>query len=202
MIFYNLHKHSQKSVVIAIAMEAEAAPFIKHLNLQQDTDFFHKKSPFQAFRGKHNSCNLTVITNGKDTVHGTGVDNVGTTPAVLATWLALDKLDNGEHTVDLLINAGTCGGFQRKGAEIGNVYLTTAVAHHDRRIPIPGFVDYGVGKVESLKVEQVRIWMDGFDSVFLFLIHIFMYISFLYIVGQRNQCQIRSMYYRKQFRCT
>jgi 5'-methylthioadenosine nucleosidase len=138
-------------------MEAEAAPFIQHLNLQYDSDFFHKKSPFQAYRGKHNSCNLTVITNGKDTVHGTGVDNVGTTPAVLATWLALDKLDNGENTVDLLINAGTCGGFQRKGAEIGNVYLTTAVAHHDRRIPIPGFVDYGVGKVKSLKVEQVSV---------------------------------------------
>jgi 5'-methylthioadenosine nucleosidase len=136
-------------------MEAEAAPFIQHLNLQNDAEFFHKKSPFQAYRGKHNSCNLTVITNGKDTVHGTGVDNVGTTPAVLATWLALDKLDNGENTVDLLINAGTCGGFQRKGAEIGNVYLTTAVANHDRRIPIPGFVDYGIGKVESLKVEQV-----------------------------------------------
>lgn len=157
-------------------MEAEAAPFIQHLNLQHDPQFFHPKSPFVAHRGKINSCNLTVITNGKDIVHGTGVDNVGTIPAVLATWLALDKLDHeevveeegrGNGKVDLLINAGTCGGFQRKGAEIGDVFLTTAVANHDRRIPIPGFTDYGIGKVQCLKVEQVRpsLWFEKTNCI-------------------------------------
>jgi hypothetical protein len=35
--------------------------------------------------------------------------------------------------------AYTCGGFQQKGAAIGDVFLTTGVANHDRRIPIPGF---------------------------------------------------------------
>jgi 5'-methylthioadenosine nucleosidase len=99
------------NVVVAIAMEAEASPFVNHLNLQPDLSFFPSETPFRAFRGKHNNCHLTVITNGKDEVHGTGVDNVGTVPAATATFLTLQKLKNGEPA-DLLINAGTCGGFQ------------------------------------------------------------------------------------------
>lgn len=75
------------NVVIAIAMEAEASPFVNHLNLQPDPAFFPSQTPFHAFSGKHGSCNLTVITNGKDVVHDTGVDNVGTVPAAVATFL-------------------------------------------------------------------------------------------------------------------
>jgi Nucleoside phosphorylase len=147
-------------------MEAEAAPLIQHLALESVPDFFPATTPFLAYQGSHHQCNLTVITNGKDMVHGTGVDNVGTIPAALSTYLALSKLNsnsnNNSHsnshtntdnkTVDLLINAGTCGGFQKMGAQIGDVYLTTSVAHHDRRIPIPSFTDYGIGKIESAQV--------------------------------------------------
>jgi len=147
-----------KNVVIAIAMEAEAKPFIDHLNLVQDITFFSSKSPFQAFRGEHENCLLTVVTNGKDHIHNTQVDNVGTVPAALVTYLALEKLD-GE--CDLLINAGTCGGFKRKGAEIGDVFFTTAVANHDRRIPIPDFVPYGIGKIESVNVSNLAKMMDA-----------------------------------------
>jgi 5'-methylthioadenosine nucleosidase len=73
------------------------------------------------------------------------VDNVGTIPAALLTFLTLQKVPEA----DLLVNAGTCGGFKAKGAEIGDVFLTTAVANHDRRIPIPGFAAYGTGRSES-----------------------------------------------------
>jgi 5'-methylthioadenosine nucleosidase len=38
---------------------------------------------------------------------------------------------------DLLISAGTAGGFKAQGGAIGNVYISKAVMHHDRRIPIP-----------------------------------------------------------------
>ncbi len=99
------------NVVVAIAMEAEASPFVNHLNLQPDLSFFPSETPFRAFRGKHNNCQLTVITNGKDEVHGTGVDNVGTVPAATATFLTLQKL-KADEPAHLLINAGTCGGFQ------------------------------------------------------------------------------------------
>ena len=77
---------------------------------------------------------------------GTGVENVGTVPASVATFLALQNL-KGE--ADLVINAGTCGGFKAKGAEVGDVFITTASANHDRRIPIPPYSAYGVGRLES-----------------------------------------------------
>ena len=33
---------------------------------------------------------------------------------------------------------GTAGGFKRKGAAIGDAFISSQVANHDRRIPIPG----------------------------------------------------------------
>jgi len=138
------------NVVVSIAMEAEAAPLIEHLGLKKNDDVFPSQVPFEAYSGTicgsgAATKQITVITNGKDGVYETGVDNVGTVPAALATFLALQKLSDA----DILINAGTCGGFGRKGAEIGDVFLTTAVANHDRRIPIPVFTPYGIGTLSS-----------------------------------------------------
>lgn len=137
-------------------MEAEAKPFIDHLGLKEDKSFFPEHTPFVAYQGMHGQCKVTVVFNGKDAVYGTGVDNVGTVPASIATFLALQKmkseLPGKEH---LLINAGTCGGFKRKGAEIGDVFITTGVANHDRRIPIPDFVPYGTGKLDTVNAEKL-----------------------------------------------
>eukprot|EP00566_Odontella_aurita_P023010 CAMPEP_0113557654 /NCGR_PEP_ID=MMETSP0015_2-20120614/17910_1 /TAXON_ID=2838 /ORGANISM="Odontella" /LENGTH=127 /DNA_ID=CAMNT_0000459101 /DNA_START=35 /DNA_END=415 /DNA_ORIENTATION=+ /assembly_acc=CAM_ASM_000160 len=74
-----------KNVAIVIAMEAEASPFIKHLNLDPHPlqSFFPPEAPFVAYSGKHGECSLTVVTSGKDKVYGTGVDNVGTVSAGL-----------------------------------------------------------------------------------------------------------------------
>ena len=79
---------------------------------------------------------------GKCPVHG--VDNIGTIPAAVVSYLALDKL-----RPDLAITAGTAGGFKRLGASIGDVYLGTSFAHHDRRIPLPSFDAYGVWAVAA-----------------------------------------------------
>jgi len=140
------------NVLVVIAMEAEAKPFVDYLSLKEDTAFFPEQVPFKAFTGSHNDCDVTVVTNGKDEAHGTGVDNVGTVPAALNSFLSLQKL-HGD--VDLLINAGTCGGFKAKGAEIGDVFLTTAVVNHDRRIPIPQFDSYGIGKIETVAAKEL-----------------------------------------------
>lgn len=145
-------KKNISNVVISIAMEDEASPIINKLGLQFDDSMFPPSVPFRAFRGWYEKCQITLVTNGQDTVYGTGVDNVGTVPASLATYLILQKL-NG--TADIVVNAGTCGGFQRKGAQIGDVYLTSAVANHDRRIPIPEFISYGVGRLNAANVSQL-----------------------------------------------
>jgi len=114
-------------------MEAEAHPFVEHLGLESYPDLFPSHVPFRAYRGTHGEeegATVTVITNGKDGVYSTGVDNCGTVPAALATFLALSKVPD----CDVLINAGTAGGFARVGGSIGDVYLTSAVAHHDRYV--------------------------------------------------------------------
>jgi len=130
-----------------VAMEAEAKPFVDHLSLEEIIGFFPPHIPFVAFTGEHHSTKVTVVTLGKDSVYGTGVDNVGTITASLATELSLAKSGG---SIDLVVNAGTCGGFKRKGAEIADVFLTQGVANHDRRIPIPGFDAYGIGKLETM----------------------------------------------------
>ncbi len=60
------------------------------------------------------------------------MDNVGTVPAALTAYLALQAFDP-----DLVISTGTAGGFGAQGAAIGDVFLSTATVNHDRRIPIP-----------------------------------------------------------------
>eukprot|EP00535_Pseudo-nitzschia_heimii_P005427 CAMPEP_0197183042 /NCGR_PEP_ID=MMETSP1423-20130617/7325_1 /TAXON_ID=476441 /ORGANISM="Pseudo-nitzschia heimii, Strain UNC1101" /LENGTH=255 /DNA_ID=CAMNT_0042633571 /DNA_START=139 /DNA_END=906 /DNA_ORIENTATION=+ len=136
-------------VLVPIVMEAEATPFVEHLELEPSTDIFPAQTPFLAFTGSHKDTKITVITMGKDAVYGTGVDNAGTVPASLAVFLAIEKMKGLGTPVDLVLNGGTCGGFARKGGEIGDVYILEGVANHDRRIPIPGFDAYGVGSLTS-----------------------------------------------------
>ena len=144
-------------------MEAEATPFVEHLELTLQEDFFPPQAPFRAYTGTHGEVTVTVVTNGKDVVYDTIADNVGTMSASMATFLALQAVN-----ADILINAGTAGGFQRKGAAIGDVFLTTAVAFHDRRIPIPGYDTYGTGKIETsfdpAKMAAAHNWKTGVCS--------------------------------------
>ncbi len=55
---------------------------------------------------------IVTYSLGKDATHN--VDNVGTNSAVLTTFIAIQQLKP-----DLIINAGTAGGFQRNKAAIG-----------------------------------------------------------------------------------
>jgi len=148
-----------QNVIVVVAMASEARPFVEHLDLEPNTDFFPPEVPFLAYSGSHHGCALTVVTNGVDHVYGSGVDNCGTVPASLVTFLALQK----DPDCDLIINAGTCGGFASKGAEIGDVFLTTGVANHDRRIPIPPFIPYGIGKINTIAAPHL-VTKHGFKT--------------------------------------
>ena len=68
---------------------------------------------------------VSVATNGKDATYN--VDNVGTNAAVLTTFIAIQQLKP-----DIIINAGTAGGFQRNKAAIGDIFsflLTYSLIH-------------------------------------------------------------------------
>ena len=92
---------------------------------------------------------ISVCVNGK-AVNAGGVDNVGTTPAAVATFLMITELKPS-----IVINAGTAGGFKSKGAAIGDAFVATMCRHHDRRITIPGWDDYARGHHEMRKVPNL-----------------------------------------------
>lgn len=148
-----------KTIAVIIAMEAEAAPLVEHLGLtRQESSPFKGPLPAVVFSGKVGDAVVHVCTNGK--AAGFGVDSVGTVPAALTAYSICESLKP-----DVLINAGTAGGFKAMGGAIGDVYLATAFKNHDRRIPIPGFDAYGVGSVDAAACPALRAAMGFKDGV-------------------------------------
>eukprot|EP01041_Mallomonas_annulata_P000161 gene161-272_t len=136
-----------RNVLVCIAMEAEALPLIERLNLK-NLSSIDSTAPCELYSGEYKGCTINVVTNGKD--RRFGVDNVGTTPAALSTYLAIQKTNP-----DIIINAGTAGGFQAKGGRIGDIYISMYCMHHDRRVPIPKFLEYGKGDHKSFPVPNL-----------------------------------------------
>lgn len=127
------------NIVIIIAMQTEAMPVVNRFQLKEEPDSgFPQGVPWVRYHGVYKDLNINLIWPGKDS--SLGVDSVGTISAALVTYAAIQALQPC-----LIINAGTAGGFKAKGAGIGDVYLASDVAFHDRRIPIPVFDLYGVG---------------------------------------------------------
>ncbi|KAJ1258162.1 hypothetical protein BS78_10G053400 [Paspalum vaginatum] len=128
-------------VLIVMAMEAEAMLLVHNFKLDEapaHESIFPKDAPWIRYHGKYKSLHIDLVRPGKDIIFG--VDSVGTVSAALLTYASIQTLKP-----DLIINAGTAGGFNAKGASVGDVYLASDVAFHDRRIPIPVFDMYGVG---------------------------------------------------------
>ncbi|XP_010548087.1 PREDICTED: 5'-methylthioadenosine/S-adenosylhomocysteine nucleosidase 2 [Tarenaya hassleriana] len=127
------------TVVFVVALQAEALPLVDKLELiQDDKPPFPIGMPWIRFYGTYRDLFINVVCPGKDST--LGVDNVGTIPASLVTCASIQGI-----RPDLIINAGTAGGFKAKGASVGDVFIASSVAFHDRRIPVPVFDLYGVG---------------------------------------------------------
>ncbi|CAM9489627.1 unnamed protein product [Chrysoparadoxa australica] len=138
-----------KDVVILVAMQAEAAPMIKRFGLELDENKFPASAPCQCYSGDYKGSKVHLVTNGK--CKRFGCDEVGTVSAGLSAWLTLEAFKP-----DLMINAGTAGGFRRKGAEIGDVFVSSHMRHHDRRVAIPEFEEWAVGHHEAASTKQLQ----------------------------------------------
>lgn len=57
-------------------------------------------------------------------------------PAYLPATFSLPSLLQAFRP-DIVISTGTAGGFRAKGAQIADVFVSTGMANHDRRIPLP-----------------------------------------------------------------
>lgn len=120
-------------------MQTEALPLVNKFELKEDPNsLFPEGVPWVRYHGTYKDLNINLMWPGKD--GALGVDCVGTVSAALVTYAAIQSLKP-----DLIISAGTAGGFKAKGASVGDVFLASEVAFHDRRIPIPVFDLYGVG---------------------------------------------------------
>lgn len=134
-------------VVLIVAMEQEADPFIRQHGLQE-----MKPSPFMAgmqmvcYGGRIHTMEVFLVWTGRDQRYK--VNNVATTAASVATYASIQAL-----RPDLVLSAGTAGGFAALGACVGDVYLSTKCVFHNRRIPLGSgdskYEEYGFGHFRS-----------------------------------------------------
>ena len=129
-------------------MEREARSIINKLSANLLNDIFDAILPFKVYRSEYKGTEVNIIVSGKDS--RTKVDNVATQPATLMAYLIAKELKP-----DIVINAGTAGGFKSRGADIGTVYINTTIVFHDRRIPIPGFDEYGIGNYPAVQTKKL-----------------------------------------------
>lgn len=127
---------------LIMAMHGEAEPIIDHYGLKDHKDF-----PPVTYM-KNDSEDIILGLNGTCRDHQ--IDNIGTQAAAINTYVMAN-----EFKPDIIINAGTAGGFVRNNAEIGDAYLGEKFVYHDRRIPLPQFEEYGIGNYKGINTRQL-----------------------------------------------
>eukprot|EP00929_Paragymnodinium_shiwhaense_P112840 TRINITY_DN81108_c0_g1_i1.p1 TRINITY_DN81108_c0_g1~~TRINITY_DN81108_c0_g1_i1.p1 ORF type:complete len:252 (+),score=56.83 TRINITY_DN81108_c0_g1_i1:119-874(+) len=148
-------------VLIYVAMEEEAAGMIKSLGLKPEEGVLPSSLPAALHRGTYAGLDVALVTPGR-AVKGDAQSPclIGTDPAALTTFTALQALQ-ATMKPQLLLNAGTAGGFRAKGGAIGDAYIVTSVQHHDRRIPIPGYDTWVLGKRDMVAGSKLAAAMGA-----------------------------------------
>lgn len=138
-----------KNIVILMAMQQEADRLISTFNLVENKTLLSEMLPFRCFQTKLTKSYLSLITSGTD--HRNQVDNIGCEAATLMAYESIRQL----HP-DILISAGTAGGFSDKGAEIGSVYASDSYfIFHDRIVPLAGFRESAIGRFPATKIDKM-----------------------------------------------
>lgn len=131
-----------QKILLVVAMDKEAEPIIKALSLQKSS--LHLGTlPMQAYEGRYHNLDIAMIINGQDPIYK--VQNVGTQPATLSTYLGIQHF----HP-NLVISIGTAGGVVEKGAKVKDIYVSDKIYFYGRRMP--GQEAYGLGGYSSLKL--------------------------------------------------
>lgn len=127
-------------LTMLFAMEAEARGIIEFFDASE-SKLLHPALPARVWSVRSGAIELTICVHGKDPLHK--IDRIGTETAALTSWLLMENC-----SPELLINAGTCGGFESQGRSIGQVLLGEGHAwYHDHRVALPGFCDLGEARV-------------------------------------------------------
>ena len=150
-------------VAFLFAMSAEGTGFARRLGLK-DQGKLDPALPAHWLSGRipgdqGGSLEVAVGFAGTDPEHG--VDRIGTISAALAAHLLIRRFEP-----DLLVNAGTCGGFKGRGAGVGSIYLGSKdFLFHDHRVPLAGFDAFGVGRIQARYPEELLGVLDAQPGV-------------------------------------
>jgi len=138
-----------KNVCFLMAMGQEAKPIVESLGLVESFNALHSELPMRCFQKTIGMLNISLVIAGIDDRHM--VDNIGSEAATLMAYESITRLKP-----DLLISAGTAGGFAKNGASIGTVYVSQEhFVYHDRHVPLPGFDQSAVGSYPAAKVSRL-----------------------------------------------
>lgn len=136
-----------ESIVVIMAMEAEAVPFIERIGAVPTP--LPTLLPLRGFIAEFDGCRVSVVVNGRHPRHG--VDHIGTDAAAIATSIAIAHCGP-----ELVITAGTAGGRRGSTQRLGDVVIAAGhFVYHDRRIPLPGFEELGIGRFPAASLDDV-----------------------------------------------
>jgi len=114
-----------RRVLLFVAMEGEAAPIVDALRLARAGD---------ASIGRVGNAEVTLVTPGVDPA--TQVDRIGPVHAAVALSRALLA---AREPFDLVVNAGTAGGFEAQGQRIADLVVARDTMFHDARVALAGY---------------------------------------------------------------
>lgn len=133
-LFY-LSPVNAKTFQIVVAMQDEAEPIVKALNLKYKGKL-NKLYKSNYYYAKINNNDVYLTTNGK-------LDNtsyVGSEATVISTILGIEKFKP-----NILINVGTSGAISKADFKIGDIINISKTSFLDRNIPIPNYKEYSEG---------------------------------------------------------
>ena len=127
-----LPRHPRRALVF-VAMEAEAEPIARALGLAPDR-LPIGSAGVRSGRIGSNGAGLEVSLLSPGICAQTGVDRIGPVHAAATLARALERIP-----CDIVVNAGTAGGFESQGQRIADVVLARDTLFHDARVALEGY---------------------------------------------------------------
>jgi len=127
-------------ILLHVAMLSEARPLIDLFALDA-TSPLDPALPAHVWRRAEGGP-IALVVHGIDPDHA--CDRIGTETATLVSHLAIRSL-----RPKLVINAGTCGGFESRGATIGAIYVPDRYLFHDQRVALPRFGEFARSAIDA-----------------------------------------------------
>src|SRR4030043_252771 len=126
-------------ILLYVAMEEEAQLILRGLGLKEI-----QRAPFslpgsRRYSGIDQDRQIHLVVPGRDARFN--VNQIGPLAAVATVFAEAQ-----DFQPQIIINPGIAGGFRKRDAQIGEVYLSTGKFYfHDRHISLPGYNKYAEG---------------------------------------------------------